>query len=220
MIQTMAKATGLPVSSVNLTARHLREAGLITSGGRGPGGAEMAASDATNLLLGVAAAMTIKDAPDVVRTIRRAMPQKDNIATDNHDENPLKIDNVGDIDFGGLMDGIINLLIETGEPINKYTNLPVIQFHVEVDRTNTDIGSSPTLVLSDTYNGVHTEFQYLYHALGHAIYNIEPKETTLDVAKNTILKRGFGGVSISARIDDGVFYDLADLIAGRKAVDE
>ncbi|MBC7907540.1 MAG: hypothetical protein H7Y60_12450 [Rhodospirillaceae bacterium] len=49
----MATALGVPQPTVGIVARHARGAGLITSKGRGPGGAEMSATDGANLLIGV-----------------------------------------------------------------------------------------------------------------------------------------------------------------------
>jgi hypothetical protein len=55
-IQGLAEATGVGM------ARRVREAGFITSGPRGPGGAEMVDSDAANLLLGGTCSDEIKEA--------------------------------------------------------------------------------------------------------------------------------------------------------------
>jgi hypothetical protein len=55
-IQGLAEATGVGM------ARRVREAGFITSGPRGPGGAEMVDSDAANLLLGGTCSDEIKGA--------------------------------------------------------------------------------------------------------------------------------------------------------------
>jgi hypothetical protein len=51
-------------------ARSVREAGLITSRGRGPSAAEMNEADAANLLIAVNAAETARAAPDTVRRFR------------------------------------------------------------------------------------------------------------------------------------------------------
>lgn len=49
----IATVLGIPQSTVGIVARHARGAGMITSKGRGPGGAEMSATDCANLLVGV-----------------------------------------------------------------------------------------------------------------------------------------------------------------------
>lgn len=63
LVKVIADAQGLDENQVVWIARHLREAGLITQGGRGRGGAQMTAQDAVNLLIGVNAPGEPKDAP-------------------------------------------------------------------------------------------------------------------------------------------------------------
>ena len=53
LTRTLANATGRPEKSIVVIARSLREAGLISTGGRGRGGAQMSYVDAANFLLGV-----------------------------------------------------------------------------------------------------------------------------------------------------------------------
>lgn len=66
LIPATAKVLGIPENTVALYARHLREARLITTGGRGPGGAEMKPEDCANLLLALMLAEHAKDAPFAV----------------------------------------------------------------------------------------------------------------------------------------------------------
>jgi hypothetical protein len=70
LIPVAAAAQGLPEAMVFGSARKVREAGGITSGPRGPGGAEMTEQDATNLLLGITCAAQIKDAGDAAQVYR------------------------------------------------------------------------------------------------------------------------------------------------------
>lgn len=63
LIPVAAELLGRRAATVSVLARHLRTAGLIATGGRGPGGAEMGPKDGTNLLIGVAGAVELKDAP-------------------------------------------------------------------------------------------------------------------------------------------------------------
>lgn len=51
LIEALASETGSPAGAVRLKARLLREAGLISSGGRGRGGADMNANDVSIALL-------------------------------------------------------------------------------------------------------------------------------------------------------------------------
>ena len=57
-------------------ARELRPVGLISSGGRGPGGAEMTTDDKVNLFLGVCGVETAKLAAEYVRIWRSAIPER------------------------------------------------------------------------------------------------------------------------------------------------
>jgi hypothetical protein len=62
----IADVHGVPEPSVVQIARHLREAGLLSQGGRGLSAAHMTAADAANLLIAVNAAPIAKDAPTIV----------------------------------------------------------------------------------------------------------------------------------------------------------
>lgn len=53
LVKEMAEVTRVPEATVNQLARQVREAGMISSGGRGPGGAEMTPQDCANLLLAI-----------------------------------------------------------------------------------------------------------------------------------------------------------------------
>ena len=67
LIPRTAAVLGLPESSVALYGRYLREARMISTGGRGPGGAEMTPQDCANLLMALMIAEHAKDASFAVR---------------------------------------------------------------------------------------------------------------------------------------------------------
>lgn len=71
MIPVLAEALARDEAAVSHCARVLRDSGLISSGGRGPGGAEMTNQDATNLLIGAIGTDVTKDAPSAVVKFRR-----------------------------------------------------------------------------------------------------------------------------------------------------
>lgn len=71
LVPVVAQALGVPEPTVALYARTLRDAGMISTGGRGPGGAEMTNADAANLLIAVVGSDAIKNAPDTVKKFRR-----------------------------------------------------------------------------------------------------------------------------------------------------
>lgn len=208
LIEGTARTSGLPLGTVNLAARHLREAGLIASGGRGPGGAEMSYRDAANLLIGVASAMTVKDAPFIVRMVSSARVQGVQSGHNDPDiECPLAIPNFSELDFGSAVEGLLRLIGETGEPLNRFTDEPVISFFVEIGRVSYDFGAWPTLVVREMYDDIETEFRFEYFARS-------PDYDREKIRAARRIRFG-GGINISARIDDGVFYVLAYLIAGR-----
>ena len=53
MVQTMADVLGMPAATVSQYDRQLAEAGLRTTGGRGPSAAKVGATDAANLLIAI-----------------------------------------------------------------------------------------------------------------------------------------------------------------------
>lgn len=71
LVQTVAEVEGIDPATVGLIARHLREGGLIASGGRGLSAARMTVTDAANLLIGVNATSSAVDAPPLVPVYRR-----------------------------------------------------------------------------------------------------------------------------------------------------
>lgn len=70
LVETIAKAEGLDPATVSLIARNVREAGLITTGGRGLSAAKMTSADAANLLIAVNATVAARHAPQTVRVYR------------------------------------------------------------------------------------------------------------------------------------------------------
>jgi hypothetical protein len=70
LVVVTAKVEGLDPGSVALYARHMREAGLIKTSGRGTSAAVMGLPDAANLLIGVNTAKTAPQAPPAVRLFR------------------------------------------------------------------------------------------------------------------------------------------------------
>jgi hypothetical protein len=62
----VAKQLGLPEPTIALHMRNIREAGLITQGGRGRSSAKMTAADAANLLVASVGSLNPKDSVEVV----------------------------------------------------------------------------------------------------------------------------------------------------------
>jgi hypothetical protein len=70
LVDTIAAVEGIDPATVTLIARHVREAGLISTGGRGPSAAAMGLSDAANLLIGVNATTTAAESARTVSAYR------------------------------------------------------------------------------------------------------------------------------------------------------
>jgi hypothetical protein len=70
LVDAIAAVEGIDPATVTLIARHVREAGLISTGGRGPSAAAMGLSDAANLLIGVNATTTAAESARTVSAYR------------------------------------------------------------------------------------------------------------------------------------------------------
>lgn len=70
LVRVVAEYEGMDEVSVGIFARHAREAGLISQGGRGRSAAKMTARDAANLLMAVNGCSLAKDVPTIVPLLR------------------------------------------------------------------------------------------------------------------------------------------------------
>jgi hypothetical protein len=70
LVETIAAVEGIDPATVALIARNIREADLISTGGRGTSAARMTLTDAANLLIGVNATRVAAEAVDAVRAYR------------------------------------------------------------------------------------------------------------------------------------------------------
>jgi hypothetical protein len=71
LVSALARVTGLPEATVFAYGRFAREAGLISQAGRGLGGAQMAATDAANLLIAVGGTRITREAGRAIRALRQ-----------------------------------------------------------------------------------------------------------------------------------------------------
>jgi len=90
LVEIVAAVAGISRERVEAMARAVREAGLIATHGRGPSAAQMAETDAANLLIAVNAAETARSAPETVRRFR-----------------VLRANNKAKYEFGSVLDGMI-----------------------------------------------------------------------------------------------------------------
>lgn len=87
LIPTLAKVLPMPEQTIAIYARLLRQARLLSTGGRGPGGARMTPEDCARLLIAVMATDQVKDAvpalerfwslPIDTRNTRETVPKRD-----------------------------------------------------------------------------------------------------------------------------------------------
>jgi len=68
LIPTLAQVLPMPEQTVAMYARHLREARLLSTGGRGLGAAKMTATDCARLLIAIMAADQVKNTVNAVET--------------------------------------------------------------------------------------------------------------------------------------------------------
>src|SRR5262249_54080740 len=104
LVAVTAKVEGLDPGSVALYARHLREAGLIRTSGRGTSAAVMGLPDAANLLIGVNTAKSAAEAPQAIGQFRHLH------AYDFLSETEPRADSGG----GALGDAIVQLKMASG----------------------------------------------------------------------------------------------------------
>lgn len=85
LIPTLAQVLPMPEQTVAVIARALRQERLISTGGRGPGAADMTPEDCARLLLAIMATDQVKDAVRAVQTFW-AFPVEDFHCRDTVDE--------------------------------------------------------------------------------------------------------------------------------------
>lgn len=113
LIPHTAAWTGVSDKHINTVARVLRPAGLISSQGRGPGGALMTTSDKINLLLGTCGVEYANRAADYVRVWRKSF-RADTHRHPDFNFAFLKADNVEDL--------LVNLITKdlNGGPLSAW----------------------------------------------------------------------------------------------------
>jgi hypothetical protein len=115
LIPTLAKVLPMPERTVAIYARLLRQARLLSTGGRGPGGANMTPEDCARLLLAIMAADQVKDAVGTVQTFwdltMEAVHSRDTVVEDEQDQWLPLPPAVGSLlvvrNFGEMMSGLI-----------------------------------------------------------------------------------------------------------------
>lgn len=212
LIETVANNSGIPQPTVSLTARHVREAGMISSGGRGPGGAEMTPTDATNLLIGTVAAMQVKDAPEVVKQFRCAKPIDPGWG-EPHADAQISIPGFAELSFGEMLDELFNQLATAGDICDTTTGEPV-DLELEFQRTGHGYSVTPMLKISRNADTCEIVHHYYYHANHPAFEGISEAERK--ARAQMLFSKGSHGLAITATVRDLLIFPIADCLAGRE----
>ncbi len=138
LVRTTSRALRFEERSVILCARYLREAGLISQGGRGPSAAHMQPSDATNLLLGIMASDTIKDAPKSEKLAREASfiggeTNLSGVVETDPPPCPFLKDETGPRSLGAALDALFDEIVTYGDPKTD-AGEPITNFRLLVRR--------------------------------------------------------------------------------------
>ena len=138
LVIATSSALGIDKRSVNLCARYLREAGLISQKGRGPSAAHMAPQDAANLLLGIMASDTIKDSAGCVKLAREATyidAQVNHPAevTDKPPPYPFLKEGDRTLSLGEALDQLIDEVVRYGDLVTDDGG-PLTNFFLSIER--------------------------------------------------------------------------------------
>jgi hypothetical protein len=191
----------VPARSLNVRAVMLRKAGLISSGGRGTGGAEMQASDCTNLLLAAMVggeAIAVAAAVELARSASR-VPHLDRGA-------------VPPVDFvrrtlGETLDGLFTAIVDTGMPSNSKTGFPLTNVDFSLGQP-TSFGVSAELSLDDG----DTEGSLAFNRSAKAFDGV-PEEDWGRVALSLIPEgRSTMGMRTRTTVDTSVLLAIGDLL--------
>ncbi len=90
LIPTLARVLPMPEQTVAVIARALRKERLISTGGRGPGAADMTPEDCARLLVAIMAADQVKDAVNAAQTFwnleLEIVAHQDTVAKEDQDD--------------------------------------------------------------------------------------------------------------------------------------
>lgn len=201
----VAETLGLPQPSMNVLAMTLRKNGLISSGGRGRGGAEMRPPDVTNLLLAAMAGGHAKDAHEIVARLREASVTP---GANQYDDPPRPIENLPLFmqphSLGAALDAILVSYAADGGLIDDEYQLPITNISLTV--------TFPHLVCyrAELWLDNGSENWTLRYHRNHPAFDGVPKDKMNDVARS--LLAGRGDLEFTARVTSTTFYDLAQAL--------
>ncbi|RTL97428.1 hypothetical protein EJV44_08930 [Ancylobacter aquaticus] len=204
IIEPFATALGLPARSMNVLAMVLRKGGLITKGGRGPAGAEMQSSDATNLLLAAMIGGEATSADKWVNRVRTARRQ-------GHGLHDGKLPTVGFMrdTLGETLDALFSEMMSEGGLINLESKLPITNIALTVNQPS-EFNCSADLWIDDG----DTDGTLRFHRNGEVFDGIDVS-TLSDEQKREIfskIRRPRMHVTTSVGLDE--LSELAEIIGG------
>lgn len=149
LVEAIARIEGVDPLQVGWIARQLREAELIRKGGRGRGGARMQPDDAVNLLIGVNATGSPKEAVAAV-AIYRSLIWRSDEKLQGRDweadrEDPFKaVFRVG-VTFAEALEKILLMAVPVFKPISELEealNREDVELHIEFIRPRPSVSIS------------------------------------------------------------------------------
>ncbi|WP_313553119.1 hypothetical protein [Brevundimonas sp.] len=209
LLPIVAETLGVPLASVRVLAMQLRKHGLVSSGGRGRGGAEMKPTDLTNLLLGTMSGGPAKDAHLAVQRLREAWvdprsPGQLEPARPIEDHPMFMLRHA----LGEALDAIFLSYASGDEFSDEGYGFPITNILFTVHYPHT-VSYQADLWLD---NG--SEDWTLRYNRNHPAFDDIPNAEWAETARGLIA--GKGDLAYTARITSTTFYDLADAL-GRSA---
>ena len=205
LLPVVSETLGLPLASVRVLAMNLRKHGLISSGGRGRGGAEMKASDLTNLLLAAMSGDAAKDAHTAVQRLREASVDP---TSSHHGESARPIEDhpmfMRRHVLGEALDAIFLSYASGDELSDEGYGFPITNLFLPVHSPHT-LNYAADLWLD---NGSE-DWTLRYHR-NHPAFDGLPKAKWSETARS--LMAGKGDLAYTARVTSTTFYDLADAL--------
>ena len=214
LVKATADALKLDERTVQLCARHLREAGLISQKGRGRSAAHMTPTDATNMLLGVMSSSVLQDAPANVRAAREAAFNGSDvnftgIPDDTAPPFPFLSDDGRVMSFGDALDSLFDEIVRFGDPLRD-DGLPIANFALRVERPG--LNSAIEIRDGDTW--------LIRFARQDPRLDKYEGQEKIERAKE-IFRATSGGLEIITRIENNEFHAIADCLRGYEpAADE
>jgi hypothetical protein len=212
LVKATADALRVEEKTVQVCARHLREAGLIRQKGRGRSAAHMAPSDATNLLLGVMTSSTLQDAPYNVRAAREAAFNGSDVnfsgvVDDSLPPFPFLHDDGRVLTFGEALDSLFDEIVRCGDPIRE-DGLPIANIGLRVERP----GLHSAVEIHDEDN-----WSIKFERQDPRLDDYEGQEK-LDRAKE-LFRVERGGMEITTRIGHDEFMAIGECLRGYEPAD-